>query len=75
MIFKCFVDYKNDQKVKRACIMLPKMNMYNVLMKLNTCLYLSRMISCWLNTKKSGKKSVVVLKQNLIANQYTMKIS
>ena len=39
--FKYFIGFKNDEKVKLLCIMLPKRNQYaKVLMKLNACHFL-----------------------------------
>ena len=73
--FKYFTGYKDGDEVTSWCIMLPKMrlDMEKVLMKLNMCLFWSNMINCLRNMIKSDFMSAVLLKKNLIANQFTMK--
>ena len=72
--FKYFIGYKDDEKVKPLCIMLPKMSGYTK--SFNETKYMSILIKedellekynkIWYKVKDSIKK-------DLIANQYTMK--
>lgn len=71
--FKYVIGYKDDEKFKLLCIMLPKMSGYeNVLMKLIYALYQEGQLIVK-NTMKYEIKSKTILKNNLIVNKCSIK--
>ena len=71
--FKYVFGYKDDEKFKLLCIMLPKMSGYeNVLMKLIYVFYQEGQLIVK-NTMKYEIKSKTILKNNLIVNKCSIK--
>ena len=71
---KYFIGYKDDEKVKPLCIMLPKMSGYTK--SFNETKYMSILIKEDELLEKYNKIWYKVrdsIKKDLIANQYTMK--
>ena len=55
--FKHFIGYKEDETVKRLCIILPQMSGYIKYFEVaKTCLLQSKMMMCSINTIKFGKR-------------------
>ena len=56
--FKYFIEHKEGKIVKPLCIILSQMSGYINTLKTEekTCLLLSKMILCWINTMKFGTR-------------------